>query len=339
MLRTTLGHLVSLNLARSRRRPYIGSMTTGVRKHPNVRYWRAGADAFAKLDLGLPSYYVCPLCLHGFTEEQAPALTREHVPPHALGGRRLVLTCPDCNNIAGHDVDSHAAEIDRVRDFFRRKPGNPYSVRYQAEGGIDVNAEAKWSADGALSIAGLPDSNPPGATDRLNVELTRRWREGEGWPTATLSVRFRNSVSLRRASVSWLRAAYLAAFAVLGYRYAFRTELDLVRKQIRQPDTPLINAFYQKVPADTADGWAIVLLSAPRWARGVAAQMGEHLVLLPYLDDAGTYYERLVSESEDGMTVNFAGKAFPWPKRAEFRLDYVPPSDLAIYAKIVDGEL
>lgn len=44
-------------------------------------------------------------------------------------------------------------------------------------------------------------------------------------------------------------------------------------------------------------------------------------------------------ESEDGMTVNFGGKAFPWPKRAEFRLDYAPSSDRAIYAKIVDGEL
>lgn len=314
-------------------------MTASVREHRNIRYWHAGAEAFAKLDLGLPSYYVCPLCLHGFTEEQAPALTREHVPPQALGGRRLVLTCPDCNNVAGHDVDSHAAELERVRDFFRRKPGDPYSVRYQADGGIDVNAEAKWSTDEALSIAGLPDSNPLGATDRLNDELTRRWREGEGWPTAKLSVRFRHSVSLRRASISWLRAAYLAAFAVLGYRYAFRKELALVRDQIRLPDKRLLRAFYQKVPEVTADGWAIVLLSAPRWARGLAVQMGEHLVLLPYLDDAGTYYKRLVHESEDGMPVNFAGKAFPWPERAEFRLDYAPPSDRAIVAKIVGGEL
>ena len=42
---------------------------------------------------------------------------------------------------------------------------------------------------------------------------------------------------------------------------------------------------------------------------------------------------------QDEMTVNFAGKAFPWPKRAEFRLDYAPPSELAFYAKIVDSEL
>ncbi len=98
---------------------------------------------------------------------------------------------------------------------------------------------------------------------------------------------------------------------MLGYRYAFRKEIDLIREQIRQPDTPLINAFYQEVPADAADGWAIVLLSSPRWARGLAVQMGAHVVLLPYLDDANTYYERLVRESEEGMAVNFAGKAFP----------------------------
>ena len=67
--------------------------------------------------------------------------------------------------------------------------------------------------------------------------------------------------------------------------------------------------------------------------------MGAHFVLLPYLDDAGSYYERLVGESEEGMTVNFAGKAFPWPKRAEFRLDYAPPSERALYSEVVNGEL
>lgn len=319
-------------------------MKTSLREHLNLPYWRAGAEAFAKLDLGLPSYYVCPLCLHGFTQDQAPDLTRDHVPPDAVGGRRLVLTCPGCNNQktshkSGRNVDSDAAELERVRDFFRRKPGRPYSVRYRTEGGIDVNAEAEWSADGALSIAGLPGSNPPGALNHLNLELTCRWREGRGWPTSQLSVRFRHRVSLQHVSVSWLRAAYLAAFAALGYRYIFRRQLDLVRKQIREPDTSLIKGFYQEVPADAAKEWAIILLSSPRWARGIAVQMGEQLVLLPYLDDASTYYERLVRESEEGMTMTFAGKAFPWPNRAEFRLDHASPSERALYAKLMNGNL
>ncbi|MBI4183137.1 MAG: HNH endonuclease [Proteobacteria bacterium] len=315
----------------------MGDMITSGRACLNLRDWSAGAEAFAQLGLGLPRYYVCPLCLRGFTEDQAPLLTREHVPPRALGGRRLVLTCRDCNSTAGHQIDSHAAEIERVRDFRRHKPGNSYTAHCQAEGGIGANVEAEWSADGKLSIAGVPETNAPGALDHLNAELTRRWREGRGWPTSSLSVRFRHQVSPRRASVSWLRAAYLAAFASLGYRYAFRKEVDLVRKQIQQPDICLIKSFYQEAPDATASEPAIVLLNQPHWACGLAVQMGEHLVLLPYGDDAVSYYQRLRCAGGDGTPVTFAGKALPWPERAEFRLDYALPSERALYAKIVNG--
>ena len=207
----------------------MGGMTASAQEHPKLRYFHDGREAFAKLGLGVPPYYVCPLCLHGFTEGQTQSLTREHVPPRAVGGRRIVLTCLDCNNIAGHDVDSHAAEFERIRDFSHRKSGVSFMARYRAEGGLDVNVSAEWSPDGALSLTCLPASNSPGAAQGLNDELTRRWREGKGWPNSQLSFRLRHRVSLRRANISWLRAAYLVAFAVLGYRYALRQELDLAR--------------------------------------------------------------------------------------------------------------
>ncbi len=315
----------------------MGEMTSSGREHPNIRYWRAGAGAFANLGLGLPNYYICPLCFHGFTEDQALLLTREHVPTRALGGRRLVLTCPICNSTAGHAMDSHAAEFERVQDFSWRKPGNSYPIRYQAEGGIDVNAEAEWSADGSLSIAGVPESNAPGALCHLNAELTRRWREGKGLPDSQISVRFRHRVSLRRASVSWLRAAYLAAFAALGYRYVFRKELNLVREQILQPETSVIKGFRQEAPGAAASGRVIFFINQPQWARGLTVQIGACLVLLPYLENATDYYDRLGREVRDGSNVTFKGKAIPWPDHAEFRLDHAPPSERALYAKLVSG--
>ena len=41
--------------------------------------------------------------------------------------------------------------------------------------------------------------------------------------------------SRERARVSWLRSAYLAFFATLGYRFIFRPELDVVRVRINDP--------------------------------------------------------------------------------------------------------
>jgi hypothetical protein len=55
-------------------------------------------------------FYVCPLCLFAGSEKALDAgwLSREDVPPKALGGKKIVLTCAPCNNRAGHEIDWHA---------------------------------------------------------------------------------------------------------------------------------------------------------------------------------------------------------------------------------------
>ena len=44
---------------------------------------------------GAAPHYVCPICVEGFVREDVAngTLTEEHVPPEALGGRGLILTC------------------------------------------------------------------------------------------------------------------------------------------------------------------------------------------------------------------------------------------------------
>ena len=60
----------------------------------------------------------CPLCFTRFTSAEASSgrtVTLEHVPPKALGGRVLCLTCKSCNAKAGGKVDQLAAMNVRSR--------------------------------------------------------------------------------------------------------------------------------------------------------------------------------------------------------------------------------
>ncbi|MDP1817276.1 MAG: hypothetical protein Q8K92_22660, partial [Leadbetterella sp.] len=56
-----------------------------------------------KLELQFQDTYICPVCLRQFSEDalerDAPnMLTAEDAPPASLGGRKIALTCLECNN-------------------------------------------------------------------------------------------------------------------------------------------------------------------------------------------------------------------------------------------------
>ena len=73
----------------------------------------------------------CPLCMAGFTRDQASAgrsVTLEHVPPKSLGGQARCLTCRPCNARAGDTIDQVAAMTKRVR--FSSYGRHPWQARH-----------------------------------------------------------------------------------------------------------------------------------------------------------------------------------------------------------------
>lgn len=86
------------------------------------RWFDRGADSFARLAPKAPArIYVCPLCGNGYSREAIAekVITIEHVPPEALGGKPLCLTCRDCNNNAGRGVDAHMHRRETVWAMMR----------------------------------------------------------------------------------------------------------------------------------------------------------------------------------------------------------------------------
>ena len=126
----------------------------------NKSWFYKGSQAIQALFSNALTQYLCPLCLVSFSDDRINSLTCEHVPPKAVGGKELVLTCIDCNSEAGgkDGVDTHAKMEQNVHDFLKGKSETPLPVKLSA-GDLTINAETHFNKE--LKILGLPENNNP----------------------------------------------------------------------------------------------------------------------------------------------------------------------------------
>lgn len=283
------------------------------------RWFDAGAAALRSV-VALPeeapaeAVYACPLCLVLATRDgvRTGLLTEEHVPPRYAGGRGLVLTCAACNHAAGSGMDSHAERYDAVVAVLAGGPGRPVRATVTV-GGVAQNVSLGRGDDG-FRILGIERANAPTVAAEIGARL-------EASPTE-LTVSFRERFEPRRASLSWLRAAYLAAFAAFGYRYVLSPPLALVRQQLADPATPLMRPVVLRDMSAPRERRDLLVVTRPTEERGVAVAMGERVVFLPWIDDDGSYFDRAHARHPDAdAVVDVHGKRVPWPNGAQHALD------------------
>lgn len=180
--------------------------------------------------------YLCPLCLEWFSD--LDDLSLEHAPPASVGGRHIAVTCRACNSTAGATVDAALGWAEAVRDFgFRRMTKSmPATFKFA---GIEQRVEATFGQDG-LTIFGVSKQNHPDTAPALIAAFDKVVADGS--TDATMKLSF-VTPDLRSASVGWLRAAYLVAFATLGYVYILNQELDQVRRQIQDPQAKILDRY------------------------------------------------------------------------------------------------
>lgn len=103
--------------------------------------FRATPVRFEFMDLG-----ECPICL------AASPSSREHVPPHSIGGNALTLTCERCNNEFGSKLEPHLQgwyenSIGKVKmsgaDVDGHRFAGEYLVRENAAGGFILFQQGK----------------------------------------------------------------------------------------------------------------------------------------------------------------------------------------------------
>ncbi len=183
---------------------------------PKSLWFNQTADIVQALWPGQPRGYVCPLCPKPRIL-LAKSLTVEHAPPKELGGSAITLTCKTCNSMAGTALDAQAVVARRMLRFWRGEISSPVRCRLQF-GPASVNVEVLHTPEG-FQIRGLPANTDPVQQKALEGELARLTdsKEWDGYTFQITTPTFR--FHPRRAALAWLRAAYVVAFAALGYSY------------------------------------------------------------------------------------------------------------------------
>lgn len=215
----------------------------------------------------------CPLCFTPFTRTEASSgrtVTLEHVPPKALGGRVLCLTCKSCNVGAGREVDQLAARNVRTR--------------------FPVTVDILGKKDSFMLSPQGKALTPPfkGFT---KDDFDRLDRAGGRF---TMSIQVSDP---RLVAVSSIKSAYLALFSLFGspgaYDYVGGRALEDVRRLLLDPvrnANQEAGKYVQSVPEDrrlAPEGRPepdIMLVTEPHACWMVRVR--DHLVYLP-LDGNG----------------------------------------------------
>ena len=246
---------------------------------------------------------------------QVHAVTVEHVPPKSLCGRPLVLTCRACNSTAGAALDVHARRRENPRDAVLGRVTTKISM---SAGGHRV-AGSFTVRDGAYDLTVTRKRNAHRADAEARVRGTLA-STGNSDRDITLSFdhdRFDDE----RARVSWLRTACLTLFAVIGYRLIPGQEMEIVRRQIREPNTPHIPTFLIDTRGD--DDWssrALLRITTPEWPRCWGIKVGHFVVCVPLPGDIGLY-ERLAAARREGTQGVVAhAEAWEWADTSVVRI-------------------
>ena len=284
-------------------------------REKRYRYWDAGAASLQSL--GGPYEYICPVCLYTFDREPIEQFRLGHTLPKSLRGKLEVLVCAGCEDGSGHELDAHACRIDLYHRISRGNVFPATSASLTFEGiEADVQLQRRPGVD-YNDILGQEHRNPPGVLEQQQAAFQRHVEAG----TTPLELHFRLHLpptSERRAKVSYLRAAYLTAFAAFGYWAIARPGYDRVRRQIAEPDAEHIAQFFHRF--DDQHGYNVGVLGEPSWQASIVVLMGDYQITLPLENDDGIY-ERLAEKAAAGASWTARGRWFGWPRRPEYRWD------------------
>jgi hypothetical protein len=265
--------------------------------------------------------YSCPLCRRDFPIEALATrdLTFEHAPPESLGGSEICLTCRSCNNDSGRGVDAQMRKAENLLELALGKMTEPRPVLLQI--GPARIAANYYHGGGGILMFGVPKASSPLARQQMQAEMDRL-HETQETPFRFSVQPHRDTHDARLASVGWLRAAFLVAFAAFGYGFAYSSRLQLVRSQLDAPSTSIIRTFATTHPTVDPAIRRLLIVEEPHQLSGsLAVQMGRHLVFLPFTADG--LYEQLAGMAKKSARFNFNLRGLPvaWPKEPRHLID------------------
>lgn len=180
-------------------------------------------------NINIDGDYFCPLCMKTFKEEDIKnILTEEDVPQYSLGGKRIALTCRQCNSDCGSKIDIHLLNEIKSREQKLFLPDERRKIRIEKDGQT-LNAEIQIDNNRRINL--LVN------TKRNNPKIWNEFQKNILLPNETVNI---EDIPLkkdkRRIEAAIIKNAYLLLFAKTGYSFLYDAYYNDLRKQILDPD-------------------------------------------------------------------------------------------------------
>jgi len=188
----------------------------------------------------LTEFYYCPICGLPFLRESlnqnvTNPLTLEDVPPQKLGGKKIILTCKNCNNnLGGNKLDSKLIWDFKIRPFVERQPNSQIDAYYKLNERATTKGKLKFLEKGKFQI----DFGSQIHT-KLQEELDFTLKN---WDKSKIDFRIQ-APKPHLVNLALLRIAYLKMVAHFGFSYFFSPSSQKIRKQLIDPARKIIPEF------------------------------------------------------------------------------------------------
>jgi len=183
-----------------------------------------------------PDPYICPICLREFSEDHLNEdkyenfLTAEDAPPDSLGGTKVALTCRECNNSCGQQIDWHLSEALRSIDDSRFYKGSKQSATIDFEG-KKVTVELEALGGGALTAYHSRTHNNPTLLEKF-IFGKKNITVG---PVLNFEPPARRFLP-ERINYALVKTNYILTFAKFGYVFLLDDMYQPIRDQLRNPN-------------------------------------------------------------------------------------------------------
>ena len=183
------------------------------------------------IELKYDNTYICPVCLNQFSESDLTAdsknmLTLEDSPPDSLGGKKVALTCRDCNNRCGHDLDYHLQEAILELDAREHLPHSSRKATITLDG-VPIQGEVRVTETSMEITFSEKNNNPSVVKEHLKKVVPDKIATVEPKPSRVDPLKF---------DVALLKSAFILAFAKFGYNLFLNPCYDIVREQLKNPE-------------------------------------------------------------------------------------------------------
>lgn len=239
-----------------------------VKEHPSIKF-----------EPDFSNGIICPLCFDLFFEKDLNTklknhLTLEDIPPKSLGGKPLALTCKNCNNKSGHELDAHLLKKLLAIDVKSFLPNSKTETTFELNGN-KMNGILEIDEKGTLKLNLQPNRSNPTQSNLFMKDMfpPRTIYNPIFYPdkifenvykSPTFQMQINDTSNERRAEVALLRIGYLLAFATLGNGFLINGGLFKVREQILNPDKEILPRVFWLKYAFPKDLEGVNIISLPK---------------------------------------------------------------------------